>query len=32
MGVNSTGEATIIKRYDVSNGFFYIEEIGGVDI
>lgn len=27
IGVNSTGEATIIKRYDVSNGFFYIEEI-----
>lgn len=32
MGVNSTGEATIIKRYDVSYGAFYIEEIGGVDI
>lgn len=31
IGVNSTGEATIIKRYDVSNGV-YIEEIGGVDI
>lgn len=27
IGVNSTGEATIIKQYDVSNGFFYIEEI-----
>lgn len=27
MGVNSTGEATIIKRYDVSYGAFYIEEI-----
>lgn len=26
IGVNSTGEATIIKQYDVSNGFFYIEE------
>ena len=31
IGVNSTGQATIIKRYDVSNGI-YIEEIGGVDI
>jgi len=27
MGVNSTGQATIIKRYDVSYGAFYIEEI-----
>lgn len=27
IGVNSTGQATIIKQYDVSNGFFYIEEI-----
>ena len=27
IGVNSTGQATIIKRYDVSYGAFYIEEI-----
>ena len=27
IGINSAGQATIIKQYDVSNGFFYIEEI-----
>ena len=27
IGVNSTGQATIIKRYDVSFGRLYIEEI-----